>query len=128
MIEREFIKKMDDSQVQSTICRRKNLRNIQRAFWCFIVAASMSVFLATPVLADETCMSPYMTKITGQEDFVYVWTLGAKGVGDESDKLVTIDVRPGSKTYGKVIHALSGSPLFVGRGSGYQYDLYLRSP
>ena len=23
--------------------------------------------------ADETCMSPYMAKIVGQEDFVYVW-------------------------------------------------------
>ena len=27
-----------------------------------------------PVRADETCMSSDMPKITGQEDFVYVWT------------------------------------------------------
>lgn len=54
--------------------------------------------------ADETCQSPYMAKITGHEDFVYVWTLGEEGLGDGSDKLVTVDVRPGSKTYGKVIH------------------------
>ena len=46
-------------------------------------------------------MSPYMAKIVGQEDFVYVWTLGAEGVGDEQDKLVTIDVNPASKQYGK---------------------------
>jgi selenium-binding protein 1 len=45
-----------------------------------------------------------MPKITGQEEFVYVWTLGVEGMGDESDKLVTIDVRPGSDTYGKVVH------------------------
>ena len=32
--------------------------------------------------------------IKGQEDYVYVWTLGVKGVGDGSDKLVTIDVEP----------------------------------
>jgi methanethiol oxidase len=57
--------------------------------------------------ADETCMSPYMAKITHQEDFVYVWTLGVKGIGDGSDKLVTIDARPGSATYGKVIHTVS---------------------
>lgn len=57
--------------------------------------------------ADETCMSPYIPKITGQEDFVYVWTLGVEGVGDEQDKLVTIDARPSSDTYGKVIHSLS---------------------
>lgn len=57
--------------------------------------------------ADETCMSPYMAKIVGQEDYVYVWTLGTVGVGDEQDKLVTIDVNPKSKTYGEVVHTLS---------------------
>ena len=57
--------------------------------------------------ADETCMSPYMAKIVGQEDFVYVWTLGMEGLGDEQDKLVTIDVNPKSERYGKVVHAVS---------------------
>lgn len=57
--------------------------------------------------ADETCMSPYMAKIVGQEDYVYVWTLGQEGVGDGQDKLVTIDVNPESGTYGKVVHTLS---------------------
>jgi selenium-binding protein 1 len=52
-------------------------------------------------------MSPYMAKITGQEDFVYVWTLGMEGVGDDQDKLVTVDVNPDSATYGKVVHSLS---------------------
>lgn len=34
-----------------------------------------------PVQADETCNSPYTTKlIKGQEDFVHVWTLGVKGM------------------------------------------------
>jgi selenium-binding protein 1 len=72
-----------------------------------------SVFLLVLLIAgsaahsDETCMSPYMAKITGQEDFIYVWTLGSEGVGDGQDKLVTIDVRPASGSYGKVIHSLS---------------------
>jgi len=68
------------------------------------------VVLTAQLSADETCQSPYMPKITGQEQFVYVWTLGMEGVGDESDKLVTIDVRPGSKTFGKVIasHSVGG--------------------
>ena len=57
--------------------------------------------------ADETCLSPYMAKIVGQEDFVYVWTLGIEGLGDGQDKLVTIDVRPDSSSYGQVIHSLS---------------------
>ena len=63
---------------------------------------------AAPALADETCNSPYVTNlIKGQEDYVHVWTLGVKGMGDESDKLVTVDVNPKSKSYGKVVHSLS---------------------
>ena len=39
---------------------------------------------ATPALADETCNSPYMGKlIKGQEEYLQVWTLGVKGMGDE---------------------------------------------
>jgi len=58
--------------------------------------------------ADETCNSPFMSNlIKGQEDYVYVWTLGVKGLGDGSDKLVTVAVNPKSKSYGKVIATLS---------------------
>ena len=57
---------------------------------------------------DETCNSPYITNlIKGQEDFVHVWTLGEAGLGDGSDKLVTVDVNPASKSYGKVIATVS---------------------
>src|ERR1044071_6017617 len=57
--------------------------------------------------ADETCSSPYLPRIEGQEEFVYVWTLGVEGLGDGSDKLVVVDVKPGSPTYGKVIDTVS---------------------
>jgi selenium-binding protein 1 len=57
--------------------------------------------------ADETCSSPYLARIEGQEEFVYVWTLGVEGLGDSSDKLVVVDVKPGSPTYGKVIDSQS---------------------
>ncbi|ACL56228.1 selenium-binding protein SBP56-related protein [Methylobacterium nodulans] len=67
--------------------------------------AALALALAGPALADETCQSPYMAKITGEEDFVYVWTLGVEGLGDGSDKLVTVDVRKDSPTFGKPIHA-----------------------
>lgn len=63
---------------------------------------------ANAARADETCNSPYTAKlIKGQEDYVYVWTLGVEGLGDGSDKLVTVDVHPESKTYGKVVHSVS---------------------
>src|SRR5579862_3667099 len=68
----------------------------------------MVLALSASVLADETCNSPYMTGlIKGQEDFVHVWTLGVEKLGDGSDKLVTIDVNPQSKNYGKVIDSIS---------------------
>lgn len=73
---------------------------------CASMAASLGT-LPTTSQADETCMSPYMAKIIGQEDFVHVWTLGEKGLGDGQDKLVTIAVNPSSKDYGKVVHTLS---------------------
>jgi selenium-binding protein 1 len=72
-------------------------------FGVLVAALLAAAGSLTAVRADETCQSPYMAKITSQEEFVYVWTLGQEGVGDGSDKLVTIDARPGSKTFGKVI-------------------------
>src|SRR5437870_8993301 len=64
--------------------------------------------LAGAARADETCNSPYVTKlIKGQEDYVYVWALGVEGLGDGSDKLVTVDVNPKSKSYGKVLNSVS---------------------
>jgi len=57
--------------------------------------------------ADETCQSPYMPKIVGQEDYVYIITVGVAGMGDGSDKLVTIGVNPKKETYGKIISVAS---------------------
>lgn len=54
--------------------------------------------------ADETCQSPFLPKVTGQEDYIYVWTLGIKGVGDGNDSIITVDVNPKSADYGKIIH------------------------
>src|SRR3989441_4696454 len=80
------------------------------------LALGFVVALAGAALADETCNSPYVTKlIKGQEDYVYVWALGVEGVGDGSDKLVTIDVHPKSKSYGKVI---ASAPV-GGRGEAH---------
>src|SRR6185437_9060880 len=71
------------------------------------VLASTLVCAVNNTRADETCSSPYLARIEGEEEFVYVWTLGVEGMGDGSDKLVTVDVRKGSPTFGKVINASS---------------------
>ena len=72
-----------------------------------LVLAVLLIGFTHALFADETCMSPYMAKIVGQEDFVYVWTLGVEGLGDGEDKLVTVDVHPDSATYGQVVHSVS---------------------
>ncbi len=73
------------------------------------LGALLGVVLGVPVglQADETCQSPYLPKIVGQEDFLYVWTLGMDGVGDASDKVVTVGVNPARPDYGKVITSVS---------------------
>jgi selenium-binding protein 1 len=83
---------------QPTKNRRDDLRR---------AAIALMFGLTTAALADETCLSPYTAKITGVEDFVYVWTLGVEGLGDGSDKLVTVDLRDGSPTFGKPIRTVS---------------------
>ena len=81
-----------------------------------------SLFIWGPAHADETCMSPYMAKIVGQEDFVYVWTLGMVGVGDEQDKLVTVDANPASPRYGQVVDSISVGGRNEAHHSGFTDD------
>ena len=72
-----------------------------------IIAAAWGL-TALAARADETCLSPYTAAlIKGQEAYLHVWTLGEKGLGDESDKLVTIGADPKSASYGKVISSVS---------------------
>jgi selenium-binding protein 1 len=88
-----------------------------------LVFLLLAAVAAEPARADETCNSPYIAKlITGQEDYVYVWTLGVEGLGDGSDKLVTIDVNPKSKTYGKVLGAVSVGPRGEAHHMGFTDD------
>src|SRR5438067_3239986 len=75
-----------------------------------VVAAALALTLTLCLrvaLADETCSSPYLARIEGQEEFVYVWTLGVEGLGDGADKLVTVDVKPRSPSYGKAVSSSS---------------------
>ena len=87
-----------------------------------LVSAVLLVALAGAARGDETCMSPYMAKVVGQEDFVYVWTLGVDGLGDGSDKLVTIDVSPKSGRYGKVVATLAVGGRHEAHHSGLTDD------
>jgi selenium-binding protein 1 len=85
--------------------------------------ALLLFIMASAVYADETCNSPYISKlIKGQEDYVYVWTLGVEGLGDGSDKLVTVDVNPKSKRYGRVIHSVSTGARVEAHHMGFTDD------
>src|SRR5262245_27049729 len=86
-----------------------NYRNSILLPRAFIGALALISFtsIGSSAWADESCSSPYLVRIEGQEEFFYVWTLGVEGLGDGSDKLVVVDVKPGSPYYGKVIHSYS---------------------
>lgn len=100
---------------ENWLCMRKfGFQNLMATLLCCGVSVS--------AVADETCMSPYMAKITGQEDFVYVWTLGVKGLGDGQDKLVTVDVNPDSSQYGQIIDSLSVGGRNEAHHSGFTDD------
>jgi selenium-binding protein 1 len=92
------------------------------------VAGALPALLAAllaapaPVRADETCQSPYLPKLVGQEDYLYVWTLGVEGVGDGSDKLVTVGVRPDRPDYGKVVSSVSVGGRHEAHHGGFTDD------
>jgi len=75
-----------------------------------------------PVRADETCQSPFLPKVTGQEDYIYVWTLGVKGVADGNDSMVTVDANPKSPNYGKIIHRASVPGQHEAHHAGFTDD------
>src|SRR5712671_4985778 len=90
-----------------------------------VFAGTLALLLAysmSSTRADETCSSPYLARITGQEEFVYVWTLGVEGMGDGADKLVTVDVKPGSPGYGKAIHTNSVAGRHEAHHGGFTDD------
>jgi len=94
----------------------RRIRNVSLAIALFAGAFSFEA------KADETCSSPYLPRIEGQEEFVYVWTLGVDGLGDGSDKLAVVDVKPGSPTYGKVIHTHSVDGRHEAHHGGFTDD------
>ena len=102
-----------------------NLTTGNRRFLTRLRAIFSGLALAALPLAakaDETCSSPYLPRIEGQEEFVYVWTLGVEGLGDGSDKLVVVDAKPGSANYGKVIHTASVGGRHEAHHGGFTDD------
>jgi selenium-binding protein 1 len=95
-------------------------------YLCSAVAAALAAAALgalPPALADETCNSPYMSNlIKGQEDYLYVWTLGVEGLGDGSDKIVTIAANPASPRYGKVVASLSVGARGEAHHMGFSED------
>ncbi len=84
--------------------------------------ASCLVLLAAAARADETCQSPYLPKVVGQEDYVYVWTLGVEGWGDGFDKLVTVGANPKRADYGKVVASVSTGRRGEAHHAGFTDD------
>jgi selenium-binding protein 1 len=87
-----------------------------------LVALVAPCLLAGAVRADEPCQSPWLPKVTGQEDYVYVWTLGIEGVGDGSDKLVTIGANPARPDHGKLVSSVSVGGRHEAHHGGFTDD------
>lgn len=87
-----------------------------------LVLGLVVLFAAVAARADETCQSPYLPKLVGQEEFVYIWTLGMDGVGDGSDKLVTVAVDPVREDYGKVVSSVSVGGQHEAHHGGFTDD------
>src|SRR5215475_15588613 len=97
---------MNPTKMKTPVDSQLRVAAISRVVFSGALALAL-IFSLNLARADETCSSPYLARIDGQEEFVYVWTLGVEGLGDGSDKLVTVDVKPGSSNYGKVISTTS---------------------
>ena len=98
-------------------------RSVSIALSALLLVAVAGALAPGVARADETCNSPYVSKlIKGQEDYLYVWTLGVEGLGDGSDKLVTVDVNPKSKTHGKVLNAVSTGSRSEAHHMGFTDD------
>jgi selenium-binding protein 1 len=100
---------------------RNYLPSLTRFAAAMMVAWSLPATLTT-ARADETCSSPYLARIEGQEDYLYVWTLGVEGLGDGSDKLVVVDVHPASPRYGRVIYSHSVGGRHEAHHGGFTDD------
>src|SRR5437660_3862529 len=110
---------MDPAKMKTPINSLLDIAAISHVVFAAAFALTFSADLAR---ADETCSSPYLARIDGQEEFVYVWTLGVEGLGDGADKLVTVDVKPGSPDYGKVIHTHSLNGRHEAHHGGFTDD------
>ncbi len=98
------------------------MARVRAVFRLVVVALVASGIASHGARADETCQSPYLPKIVGQEDFVYVWTLGIEGVGDGSDKLVVIGANPSRPDYGKVVSYASVGGRHEAHHGGFTDD------
>ena len=71
--------------MNNRIINYRRLARSPRALLGALALASVTS-VTNSTRADETCSSPYLARIEGQEEFLYVWTLGVEGIGDGSNK------------------------------------------
>lgn len=104
-----------------SLSRVRQTNSFSKLIGAAVALCAMATFPSTS-RADETCSSPYLARIEGQEEFLYVWTLGVDGLGDGQDKLVTVDVKPGSAKFGKVVDSQSVGGRFEAHHGGFTDD------
>ncbi|GIW82357.1 MAG: selenium-binding protein [Gemmatales bacterium] len=68
-----------------------------------VITIALAFFTAAFARA-ETCLSPYVKKLTRPEKFLYVFCVDADA--KDNDFLIVVDVDPASSKYGTIIHKL----------------------
>ena len=71
-----------------------------RLFWRAAISAVLFLGASSWALA-EVCLSPYVKQRSGQEKYLYVWSVDADA--KDNDFLAVIDVNLVSPTYGKIL-------------------------
>lgn len=73
-------------------------------FWFMGILGALVGIIAVVSLPAETCLSPFIKRLTDREKYLYVYCVDADM--KDNDFLITVDVNPKSKTYSKIIHKL----------------------
>lgn len=69
-----------------------------------VILAVFVGFVTATTLCGETCLSPFIKRLDKQEKYLYVYCVDADA--KDNDFILTLDVDPKSKKYGKILDKL----------------------
>src|SRR5205814_8442279 len=77
---------INPTKMKTPLINHLHTARLSPAILCAALVCTL-VFSTSVFRPDETCSSPYLARIDGQEEFVDVWTFGVVGMRFGSDNL-----------------------------------------